>query len=345
VTPELQEFLDRVAASQPAFGAGEAVCPVDQTKFSLPNQQPGQDNGLGGVATDLMKIALAPSGKAGARYDLTQQQYDRLRGSCPTCGATYMAIDIHNLSSGLVASGASNLKLGWKPESLAPELDASRGDGWTKDEEALAHYLTLRTAGWPAYELGFTALSGAYTANLSAALDRERRLPGAGFYALAAAEFRRSLAIMEQQPGEAQAITLMTLGELQRLLGQTENAASSFAAARAEFARQLAAIPTKSSATSTAQQQADMQAFTMRRNRINDTLTILSQLEGYLKAGDLQLHRADTGQPAPPDGWQLDRLLPAINADLEKHREESAGLTDPQLVVDRLLDELEQPEH
>jgi hypothetical protein len=137
----------------------------------------------------------------------------------------------------------------------------------------------------------------------------------------------------------------MTLGELERLLGRTDDAKLYFSQARDLFNDALTAIPTTSTASSPAQQQADMQGFQQRRKQINDTLTILKQLQDFLAKGDHELHRADTGQPAPPDGWQLDRLLPAINAALKRHREAFAGLTDPQHVVDSLLDELEQSQH
>jgi predicted nucleic acid-binding Zn ribbon protein len=336
--PALEQFAAAVAKQQPVFTPYERICPVDQVKFLVPSQS--KDNWHGGVATDLMKIALAPSGKAGERFDLGQQQYDLLLESCPECGATYVELDFVNLTSGMIPSAGSNLANNWDLAQLAPQLDSARARGWTFDEQSLAHYLTLRTAGWPAGELGYAALSGAYSSNLSAGLGRRYTLPGAGFYALAVSEMQRAIAVGEVGGGSAAvAATTLELGELQRLLGRRAEAEATLAQAKELLTAEMESAEAAAAAGS---DPGIVEAAKNRAERQRNDLKVLEQLLGYLDSGDFSLHRVVMeGEKMPPGGWAIDRLLPAINAQLAEDRGKWSGLYDTDEIVAELLNTIE----
>lgn len=298
-TPEA--FFSYLGQHPPKYSPLQRLCPIDGTRFEVPTQS--ADNRAGGVATDMMKIALAPNPEGQGPPDLSQQDFLLLWGTCPKCGATFGEIDLVNLIS---EPFLSRLKK-WNIAKAAPPLARVPQEKWTTDERVLVRYLTQRQAGVEPVELGFTALTGAYAANLAVYLGRDYRVPSPAFYALAAAEFRGALA-QGNLSKEATGVTAMTLGETERLLGRFDEAKGAFAQARAAGALD------------------------------EGTLAILGQLEGLSAAKDFNLARAERKDAKPPPiGWYLDSLLPAINGHITQYRSAWTAPASPEELIARIF--------
>ncbi|GEM_PF-2436901 len=297
-----EEFAQLLAERQPSYSTMQLACPVEGTMLEVPNQD--MDNRLGGVATDLMKIALGPPEEGIGRPSFEAQDWEMLLVTCPDCGATYHGIDLFNFGRGDAYSLAD-----WDLSALAPALAARSVEDWTVEERVLARVLTQRAAGVESVELGFSALQGAYAANFNTWYGRKVNVPSPAFYALAAAFFRDSLdeSHTAMAPG-TKAITEMTLGEMYRLLGRREDAAQVFADAR---------------------ESGGLDQY---------TLQVLEQLEGLATAGDSGLSRAEVSALAPlSTGWYIDEMLPAINGHISAHRDGWSDLNDPDDALARIL--------
>jgi hypothetical protein len=305
------EFLAQLEERKPVFGSTPRPCFVCGTEFKVRAGDARRSNSLGGVATDVMSLALSPPLEEGGPPNINRQSFDALLSTCPTCGATYFEIDYTNLNGSILPGGTNNLKSGFNLMELAAPLAQKPQNEWTYDEQSLVRYLTQRTAGFPSYELGYTAVSGAYSSNLSAFLGRDHNIPGAAFYALAAAHFKQYLDAGQYDNELGAALIAMELGELYRLLGRHTDATAAFAKAR-------------------------------ELNKLDpQTLKILAHLEQLNGAGDKALHRAPLEEvEAPPIGWVVDLTLPAINAELDAERERWAAVDDPQQITAQMLEGL-----
>ncbi|MDQ3022893.1 MAG: hypothetical protein M3R04_00705 [bacterium] len=307
---EEEAFWKQIYKRRPVFTEVERSCYVDATKFKMRTGDRKQDNAFGGVATDMMKIALSPPDKRPAAPRIDRQNFDLLLGTCPTCGATYMDLDIININTGRPPGAPAKLKQ-FKLAEMLPELAAEPQANWTFDERSLAHYITQRHAGFPALELGYSALSGAYSGNLSIRLGRKYKLTPAAFYALAAAEFSAALESKDYDNAQAGSLIAMTRGEMYRLLGRRDAASVSF-----ELARELGGLDEK-------------------------TETILAHLEGLNGKEDFTLQRQPLeGELRPPLGWYIDTLLAGANAELDVQRGKWGALDDPQAIVAQMRVEL-----
>jgi hypothetical protein len=372
------DFATLLKLHEPQFMQLERDCPVDNTKFKLPSQDAVHDNSFGGIATDMMKLALAPPKQEGGPPELDCQQFDYLLGSCPTCGASFIELDLINMRSGLPPQAMSNLNRNWDLARAAPQLKALPLSEWTFEERALARYLTART-GWEGadnleVELGFAALQGAYCSNMSLYLGRDYRITAAAFYALAAAHFRHALDNNTNVPenlrmgAQAQAMTAIEIGETNRLLGRREESQAGFDQARqiavadikalesqiplveAEIEAQRARLPAPGSPEAqsghTLQREIAKKEQKLKNLRgwisaQQQNLEVIAVLEGYLHAGDYKLHRyTPEGVPAPPIGWYIDMLLPAINGELEVQRSNWSSLRLPEQIVEQMLQQI-----
>jgi hypothetical protein len=299
-------FWEQIEARQPVFNEVERECLVDGTSFTLRTGDRKQDNAFGGVATDLMKIALAPPPKRPAAPRIDRQNFDQLLGTCPQCGATYFDIDLINIKSGRPPGAAGKLK-SFDLGQAAPELAAKPQADWTYDERALARYLTQVAAGFPHEELGYTALSGAYNGNLSIGIGRKYSITPAAFYALAAAHFTQALHDKSYDNAQGGSLIAMTRGELYRLLGRREDAAASFKQATA-----LGGLDER-------------------------TAKIMAGLEKLNAEDDFTLQRQPLeGELRPPLGWYIDTILPNANAELQVARKQWGQLDDPAQIVAKI---------
>lgn len=297
-------FWQTVAEHKTHFEMVAHVCPVDAAALDVPALI--DTNRLGGVATDMMKLSVAPNPEGIGPPDLSQQDFVLQYGTCPKCGATFTELDITTLGAQPVRERLAQ----WDLNLLAPGLSAKTQAQWTVDERALARYLTQRQAGTSQVELGIAALQGAYASNLATSVGLKRRFVSAAFYALAAAHFRTAAADTAD-PGSAGFAALM-LGECERLLGRVDEARAALAQAHAGGLDEAA--------------QA-----------------VLGQIEGLLDDGNLDLVRAELpGVSTPPTGWYLNDLLPAINGDIAANRQEWTGLPDLQAVLEKMLTRLAQ---
>lgn len=313
LTPETQDavarFWQNVERHQPVYEADELDCPVDGTKLKLKHRKsPDSDNRFGGVAGDLMSIALAPPAEGLGQPDFTRQDWIELPGTCSSCGAVFFEIDIINLNKGLAPGGPKALK-DWKLAAQVPALAELPPEQWTKDEQLFVRFMALRQGKFPSFELGFYALPCAYASNFACwyGAPLEYRVPAAAYYALAAAEFKRELDSGTHVHDYEQATAAMLMGECYRLLGRSEDAAAGF-----ERARKYSALD-------------------------DVTLNVLTQLENWLEAGDYGLRRVEVEDArTPPVGWYIEQMLPAINANLDTHRAAWAALDDEQAIIDAI---------
>ncbi|MCH7471402.1 hypothetical protein IIA79_00420 [bacterium] len=336
LTDPVAEFWARVEKYQPKYITLTRNCLVDGVEFEIQLKESREsDNRFGGVATDLMKIALAPprEGIGPPRLDL--QEWENILGSCPACGATYTDADLSYIRRGAVPSALSNLR-SWDLEAIAPTLAARPVEDWTPDERILVRYLTRRHAGFETVELGFAALSGAYASNLAIALGKKHTIPAPAFYALAAAEFASALDEQDSLNSEAAALTAQILGEMYRLLGRAADAQGAFDVsheyfeeARLELEEKFASadLDGRSSAT-----------WERKLKSLDLTMGILGQLEASLAAGEYHLQRARVKEIEVPEevGWYLDGMLPSINGELVFHRDGWNGEDDAEAIVSRI---------
>lgn len=303
----LDEFWQRVTEHQPKVETITYACPVDGAPLAVPSII--EDNRLGGVASDMMELALAPPVGGIGPPDLTKQRFNIDLATCPKCGATFAEVDLPSVGR----EEAKEALKAWDLAKLAAPLAAIPAVQWSADERALAHYLTLRQAGLSPVELGIAALDGAYCCNLAVALGQKRRLPAPAFYALAAACFADGLQRDETRDARSASFCALMLGETSRLLGRQAQAQAAFAKAR-------------------------------KLGGLDDaSLHVLGQLEGHLAAGRFSLERVELPRVAtPPLGWYLDLMLPAMNGDIAAYRGEWAGLTEQDAIVARILAALKQ---
>lgn len=298
----LKRFYEVVEKRQPKYDHVELECPACGEPLAVPEQASQESNNrFGGVATDIMSIALSPPPEEGGRPSLESQDWEMLLATCASCGAAYHYLDVYHLRGGRYAIS------GWDIEELAPSLAQRDPTEWTVEEKIYARVLTLRAAGVEEVELGFAALQGAYAANFGTWCGNTVHIPSPAFYALAAAYLAIALETDAQLNTEARAVTAMTMGECLRLLGRDDDAKAAF-----ELVHELA-----------------NEAFDPERVQHQAALDALSQLEGLLAAGDHSLHRAQVAASGePPVGWYIDEMLPGINGHIDQHRDAWSGLLD-----------------
>jgi hypothetical protein len=298
-------FWQTVAEHQTHFEPVAHVCPVDGAALDVPALI--DTNRLGGVATDMMKLSVAPNPDGIGPPDLSQQEFVLQYGTCPKCGATFTELDFTTLSAPPVRAQLAK----WNLSQIAPGLSARPQAQWTADERALARYLTQRQAGVSQVELGISALQGAYACNLATSVGQKRRFVSAAFYALAAAHFRTAAA--DASDAKSAGFAALMLGECERLLGRMDEARAALTQARGS-------------------------------GQLDDAAqAVLEQIEGLLEKGDLDLARAELpGVDTPPTGWYLNDLLPAINADIAVSRTDWAGLPDAPAVLAKMQQRLAQ---
>lgn len=308
LTDATTSFWDGLAQRAPEYTIRPSECPVDGTALTVPSRV--RDNRYGGVASDFMKITLAPPPDEFSQPDLTMQEWEKMPVSCPTCGATFMEIDLLNLSSQMVPGGLAALKE-WDLAEAAPPLADVPPEQWTRDEQLFVRYLTHKQAGFPGTELGYAALPAAYASNFSVWYGKDYAVPSAAYYALAAARMRADLdAGLPEREGE-RALIMFDLGELYRLLGRPQDSADWFG--RALDTGQLD----------------------------EGRLSALEQLKAALDAGDYSLERVRIeGLDAPPVGWYLDTMLPAINGHITEHRADWNTLDDPAAIEQAIFERI-----
>jgi len=302
----LVTFWDGLAQRAPEYKPLPYDCPVDGTQFDVPRKV--RDNRYGGVASDLMKISLAPPEQEYGLPDLSRQEWELMPATCPTCGATFMEIDLINLQSAMVSGGLQAVR-SWNLGKACPPLKNVPHVKWTSDERLFVHYLTLKQAGFPGTELGYAALTAAYGSNFSIWYGQDYSVPSVAYYALAAALMRKDLEAGLPASDAERAAVMFDLGELYRLLGRADDSARWFAQAK--------------------------DSGHLEQSR----LEVLKQLEDSLAAGDFALQRVKIeGLTAPPVGWYLDTMLPAINGHITEHRAEWNTMDDP-AAIERAIGE------
>ncbi len=316
LTPQ-EQFWVSVEEHKPVYSPVTSNCPIDDTPVELKHVE--SDNRLGGVATDLMKVALGPPPTGVGRPDFELQEFEQLLGTCPECGATFMQIDLINIRSLLGQKAIDALK-DWDLADAAPALADKPFDTWTYDEKSLARYLTLKQAGFPHYELGFYALSGAYCSNFAVWYGREYTIPSPAFYALAAAEFASDLEHGRPERISERAPVALSLAELYRLLDRPDEANKWFETAIELF-----------------QEASDTGG--MQPESIEHYLKVTSAMHALVGQRDLALQVVNIpGMPPPPLGnWYLEEMLPNINGHIIEHRPDWAGLTDPGKITTNIL--------
>jgi hypothetical protein len=292
-------FWAAIAEHQPHFEPVAQVCPVDGAALDVPALI--DTNRLGGVATDMMQLALAPNPDGTGPPDITRQGFAAQFGSCPKCGATFTELDISVMNAAPVRAKLA----GWDLGRLAPALAKRPQAQWTADERALVRFMTQQQAGLSQVELGISALQGAYCCNLAVAAGIKRRFVSPAFYALAASCFSQGQSDADKP---AASFAAMMLGECSRLLGRADEAQAAYAQAR-----KLGGLEPEAQA-------------------------VLKQLEQLLKKGDFNLERAELpGLAMPPVNWYLDPMLPAINGDISVTRTQWAAYPDTAAVLQAML--------
>lgn len=293
----LVSFWEGVAQRAPQYNPQPETCPVDNTRFDVPHKV--RDNRYGGVASDLMKISLAPPVEQYGQPDLSKQEWEQMPATCPSCGATFMEIDLINLQSGMVPDANKALK-SWNLTDACPPLVDVPQDKWTSDERLFVHYLTLKKAGFPGTELGYAALTAAYGTNFAIWYGEDYSVPSPAYYALAAALMRKDVEAGLPASDAERAAVEFDLGELYRLLGRADDSAKWFGEAR--------------------------DSGKLEPSRVE----VLKQLEDSLNAGDFALQRVKIANfKAPPVGWYLDTMLPAINGHITQYRADWNTMDDP----------------
>lgn len=316
----LTDFYGMLAERAPTYVTREIVCPLDNTSLQLPliKRLPDgrlMDNNVGGIATDMMKIAVGPPIGSSPQPDLLKQQWELLPVSCPSCGNTYQEIDINNLRH---PARLQALKEHWNLAELSPGLAAVSPTDWTPDEVQFGHYLSSREAQTEHIELAYIALSGAYASNFVVWSGEDAyHIPSAAFYALAAAEFQTAIDLgWEGLPDKSRSDLILALLECQRLLGRSADARRSLDLAKKIIELEPALKP------------------------------VLDMQERFLAEDHFALERVNLeGLPAPVIGWQLDMMLPAMNGHIEQYRADWQENMAPAAIVEainRLLTPAEQ---
>jgi len=369
-----QRFAEAIEQRQPVYTTTKWNCPVDQVELDVPQQASrNANNRFGGVATDLMAIALGPPPAEGGRPSLDKQDWEMLLVTCPQCGATFHGIDLWQLQNG-------NYKIEhWNLKELVPMLAERDFGTWTVEERILVRVLTQRAAGVEDVELAFSAIQGAYAANFDTWYGKEVHIPSDAFYALAAAYFRRALESGEGLNTEARSIASQTMGEICRLLGRSTDAEAAFAAARAPLQVELDA--TAESPADYASWKVDGDGdgqvdesgtgepvlkvtykapgqyhpvFTFYSDSAKEISTVtldvavnmdqfqfqvLNQLVGLLADHKFSLEIAQIEQmDEPPGGWYLSEMLPAINSHIAEHRGDWNSLDDPEAIIAAIVE-------
>ena len=304
VRSELQEYYVWLAERAPVYGVRSINCPLDNTPLELPYIQRRadgslMDNSQGGIATDFMKIAVGPPTGMSPQPDLLVQQWEQLPVSCPSCLNTYQETDLNNLRH---PQRLQALREHWNLIDISPGLAAIPLDEWTPDAVQFCHYLSSREAQTEHLELAWIALSGAYASNFVVwSGESGYHIPSAAFYALAAAEFRTAIELgWEGLPEKSRSETILALLECQRLLGREPEARATLAQAREVLQLEPALLP------------------------------VLEMEERFLDESRYSLERVNLdNKPAPPIGWQLDKLLPAMNGHIAQFREDWQTLRNP----------------
>ncbi|MCB1186110.1 hypothetical protein KDL29_02995 [bacterium] len=308
VRDELAEFYKRLAEVAPTYVTREVQCPLDNTPLALPVSkinEAGQrmDNSVGGIASDFMKIAVGPPAGSTAMPDVLVQQWEQLPVTCPDCLNTYQEQDLNNLRW---PERLAQLRENWDLAQLSPALARIDSTEWTPDLVQFDHYLSTSAAGTEHIERGWTALSGAYASNFSVwSGEHGYYIPAAAFYALAASEFQTAIDLdWEGLPDKSKAETVMALLVCQRLLGRADDARATIELARQVVQNEPAMLPA------------------------------LEMEEKYLNEGRFSLERVNLeNRPAPPIGWQLDLMLPAMNGHISEFREQWAVLLSTDEIV------------
>jgi hypothetical protein len=302
---EPKDFWAVLAEQQPEYSDAKYKCPVDGTELTVPSRI--KDNRFGGVASDLMKISLASPETGLGTPKLDVQEWQLMPATCPDTLATFFEVDLFNIERGLFP-GASKKLLAWDLALLAPGLAERGPEEWTDDERLLVRYLTLRQAGFPDTELGFAALACAYATNFALWFGKDYRVPSPAYYVLAISHMRRDLEHGLPADSRARAATAMACGELYRLLDRSEDAQQMF---------------------NTAHEQDALTEF---------ELQVLNELEGLLESGDRSLNRINVQNlPAPPIGWYLDLMLPAMNGHIAQFRDVYSDIDEPEQILSKIL--------
>jgi len=310
----VEQFMEALSTFEPQVEIMNMDCPIDQTTLAAPNFANRRSiNRFGGVATDLMSIALSPPEEEGGRPGFDKQDWEMLLVTNPNNGATYHALDLFNFTR--PGSTYAIDPDDWDLAALSPALAARSTDEWTFDERILMRVLTQRAYGVDQIELGFSALQGAYAANFGTWYGRKVHIPSAAFYALAAAYLAGGI---EEDPtlnATARGIAAMTMGECYRLLGRQADAEAAF----------------------TVVEESGM--LDTEVDDIKSAIEVLNQIVALNDSGDYALYMASHADfEAPPTGWYLLEMLPAINGHLGQHRNEWAGMDDPQAIIDAMLE-------
>ncbi len=317
VRDELTEYYEKLADFTPTYVTRDMACPLDNTPLKLPvllrnGQGLPMDNAEGGIASDFMKIAVGVPDGGSAMPDLMLQQWEQLPVICPTCNNVYQDASLNNLRW---PQRLQALKQNWDLERISAGLKRYGYRDWTPDQLQYGHYLSSREAQMEHLELGWIALSGAYASNFSVwSGEHEYHIPSSAFYALAAAEFRRSIELdWEGLPDKSKSETIMALLVCERLLGREEDAGQTLAQAREILRLEPQMLP---------------------------ALDVEQQL---LNAGRFSLERVNLqNRPAPVIGWQLDKMLPAMNGHISEYREAWQGLTGTQEILEAIEAQLQQ---
>lgn len=311
-----EQFWAAIEEHQPVYTSINYECLVDGTEIPVPNKQ--SDNRLGGVATDLMKIALGPPKSGLGRPDFELQEFEQLLCTCPACGATYMQIDLINMRSGMVPGALDAIKK-WDLAEALPGLAGKPVESWTYDEKSLVRYLTMKQAGFPNYELGFYALSGAYCSNFAVWYGRDYTVPSPAFYALAAAEMSRDLEAGIPERSNERAPTALALGEAYRLLDRPEDAKHWFSEAEQLF-------------------RAAHEGGAIKDEDLEHYLQVTAAMQEMIAEGNSSLNVVNIpGMPPPPLGsWYLEEMLPNINGHIIQHRGDWSGLKDPSKIIEQI---------
>ena len=291
-----EKFWGEIEKNQPTYSSVIYQCPVDGTEIAVPSRQ--KTNGVGGIASDLMKLAIAVPETVVGPPKLDVQEWQLGLATCPTCAATYLEVDLLNIRNKALFPGADVKLKTFRLSELSPALAAIDPARWTDDQQNFAHYLTLKQAGYPDSELGFAALQCAYATNFAVYYGDEYSVPSPAYYSLAAAHMKDSVA---QGPGvneRAYAAVAMTCGELYRLLARPDDARAMFDKAAAVYKDAPAESP---------QKLYDEPA--------------LNALRALLDSGSSGLEHMNVDQrPQPPIGWYVQMMLPNINAHIAERR-------------------------
>lgn len=306
-----EHFAKALESRAPEYKTISMGDPIDGYALDVPDYaNRGSNNFFGGVATDLMPIALAPPAGGSGRPDVELQNWEMLLVTNPETGATYHGKDILNYRT----PGSYVLDEEWDLAAIAPPLAAKPVDEWTVDERIFMRILTMRAFGVERVELGFAALQGAYASNFGTWYGNEVRIPSAAFYALAAACLQTDLGPDTILNDTALTISAMTMGECYRLLGRADDAAAAFATVHATGLME--------------QEDTGLEA----------SLEVLAQVEQLLAEGDYNLERAANSNFAPPPvGWYLAEMLPAINGHIAQHRGEWNEMDDVDEIIERIM--------